>query len=144
MFAGVTRPSDPPPPAVDASRGLLARLGLRTREQRAWAMYDWANSAMVTIVVTAGFPIFFSAYAASGLPATAATFRFSVATTAGLLVIAVLAPLLGAIADHVPVKRRFLGTFMGLGAAAVAMMYFIGQGNWLLAAILFVLANIGE
>jgi UMF1 family MFS transporter len=106
-------------------------------------MYDWANSAMVTIVVTAVFPIFFSAYAASGLAATAATFRFSVATTAGLLVIAVLAPILGAIADHVPVKRRFLGTFMGLGAAAVAMMYFIGQGNWLLAAILFVLANIG-
>jgi UMF1 family MFS transporter len=106
-------------------------------------MYDWANSAMVTIVVTAVFPIFFSAYAAHGLPAQTATFRFSVATTIGLTVIAVLAPFFGAIADHAPVKRRFLGTFLGIGVAAVAMMYFIRQGDWLLAAVLFVLANIG-
>lgn len=106
-------------------------------------MYDWANSAMVTIVVTAVFPIFFSGYAAAGLPAAAATFRFSVATTAGLIVIAVLAPILGAVADHAPLKRRFLGTFMGLGVAAVAMMYFIQQGHWLFAALLFVVANIG-
>lgn len=38
---------------------LLTRIGLRTREQRAWAMYDWANSAMVTVIVAAIFPIFF-------------------------------------------------------------------------------------
>ena len=47
-----------------SSRGSMARLGLRTKEQRAWAMYDWANSAMITVIVTAVYPIFFSAYAA--------------------------------------------------------------------------------
>ena len=123
--------------------GLLARLGLRTREQRAWAMYDWANSAMVTIVVTAVYPIFFSSYAASGLPGEAATFRHGVATTIGLAIIAVLAPLLGAMADHTPMKKRMLGTFMGVGVTAVVLMFFIGQGNWLFAAVLFVLANVG-
>ncbi len=85
---------------------LLSRLGLRTREQRAWAMYDWANSAMITIVVTAVFPIFFSSYAAAGLPAETATFRFSVATTIGLVLIAVLAPILGAIADTRATKKE--------------------------------------
>ncbi len=38
---------------------MLAKLGLRTKAQRAWAMYDWANSAMITIVVTAVYPLFF-------------------------------------------------------------------------------------
>jgi UMF1 family MFS transporter len=122
---------------------LLSRLGLRTREQRAWAMYDWANSAMITIVVTAVFPIFFSSYAAAGLPADTATFRFSIATTIGLTIIAVLAPILGVIADTRATKKRFLGMFLGLGAAAVASMFFIQQGQWVLAAVLFVLANIG-
>ena len=122
---------------------LLGRLGLRTREQRAWAMYDWANSAMITIIVTAVFPIFFSSYAAAGLPAATATFRFSVATTIGLTIIAVLAPILGVVADNRAAKKRFLGVFLGLGVAAVASMFFIQQGHWLLAAVLFVLANIG-
>ena len=106
-------------------------------------MYDWANSAMITIVVTAVFPIFFATYASAGLPAGTATFRFSLATTVGLVFIAVLAPILGAIADSRAAKKRFLGVFLGLGVAAVASMFFIGQGQWLLAAVLFVVANIG-
>ena len=123
--------------------GVLAKLGLRSKAQRAWAMYDWANSAMVTIVVTAVYPLFFSSYAAHGISGEAATFRHGVATTIGLAIIAVLAPILGAMADHTAIKKRMLGTFMGIGVAAVVMMFFIGQGNWLFAAILFVLANIG-
>jgi len=122
---------------------LLSRIGLRTPEQRAWGLYDWANSAMITIIVTAVFPIFFASYAADGLPPATATFRFSVATTLGLIFIAILAPILGAIADNKASKKRFLGAFLGLGVAAVASMYFIQQGAWLFAAILFVLANMG-
>ncbi len=122
---------------------LLARLGMRTREQRAWALYDWANSAMVTVVVTAVFPIFFSSYAAAGLSPGTATFRHSVATSIGLTVIALLAPLLGAMSDRSANKKGMLGIFMGIGATAVALMFFIGRGEWMFAAVLFVLANIG-
>ena len=79
---------------------LLSRLGLDRPELRAWAMYDWANSAMLVVVVTAVFPIFFSAVAADGLPRTTATARFSIATTIGLAIIALSAPVLGALADY--------------------------------------------
>jgi len=106
-------------------------------------MYDWANSAMIVIVVTAIYPMFFSSYAASGLPREVATARHGAATTVALAFIAVLSPLLGAIADHAAIKKRLLGTFLGLGVTATALMYFIGQGSWLFAAVLFVLANIG-
>ncbi len=57
-------------------------------------MYDWANSAMVVIVVTAVYPIFFSSYAAAGLSREVATFRHGIATTIGLAIILVLEPLL--------------------------------------------------
>ncbi len=106
-------------------------------------MYDWANSAMIVVVITAVFPIFFASYAASGLPAQVATFRFSVATTIGLAIIAIAAPVLGAIADHSPIKLKLLRSFLGVGVVAIAMMFFIRQGQWFVAAVLFVIANIG-
>ena len=124
-------------------RGPLARLGLDRPELRAWAMYDWANSAMVTIIVTSVFPIYFSSVAGAGLRPEVATFRFGAATTVGMLIIALLSPLLGAVADLAAVKKRMLGGFLVVGVLAVAAMWFIQRGDWLLAALLFVIANIG-
>jgi UMF1 family MFS transporter len=121
---------------------LLDTLGLHRKELRAWAMYDWANSAMVTTIVTAIFPIYFSSVAAAELSKADATYRYAMATTLALAIIAVLAPILGAIADHAGVKKRLLGVFMGIGVAAVGAMFFIERGDWLLAAVLFVIANI--
>ncbi len=106
-------------------------------------MYDWANSAFVTVIMTAVFPIYFASVAGAGLPEGVATLRYGVATTAGLLFIALLAPILGAMADFAPIKKRMLASFMGIGVVAVGLMFFIHQGDWLLAAILFVVANIG-
>jgi UMF1 family MFS transporter len=121
---------------------LLDSLGLHRKELRAWAMYDWANSAMVTVIVTAVFPIYFSSVAAADLPKSEATYRYALATTLALAVIAVLAPILGAIADHAGIKKRLLAGFLVIGAAAVAAMFFIERGDWLFAAVLFVIANI--
>ena len=106
-------------------------------------MYDWANSAFMVVIITAIFPIYFSSVAAANLPPAVATFRFTVATTIGLAIIAVLAPLLGTIADYAGAKKKLLAGFMFLGVAAVGMMFFIQRGDWLLAAVLFILANIG-
>jgi MFS transporter, UMF1 family len=133
-----------PPQAPDAPRrGLLNALGLHRRELRAWAMYDWANSGMVTVITTAVFPIYFVQVAAAGLPEAEASARYGWATTAGLAVIAVLAPILGTMADYVAIKKRLLATFMGIGVTAVALMWLIQRGDLLLASILFILANIG-
>jgi MFS transporter, UMF1 family len=122
---------------------LAARLYLDRPAIRAWMLYDWANSAMYVVIVTAIFPTYFSSVAAAGLPPVEATYRYSLATTLGLTIIALLSPLLGAIADHSAAKKRLLGAFLMLGAAAVAAMYFIEQGQWVFAAGLFIVANIG-
>jgi len=123
--------------------GWLARLGLGSREARAWAMYDWANSAMVTLIVTAVFPIFYKSVAASGVPDAEATYRFGMATTIALAVSAVLSPLLGTVADFTAGKKRYLGWFLALGVLATSLMFFLREGMWAWALVLFMLANIG-
>ena len=64
----------------------MARVGLVTPEQRAWAWYDWANSVYFTTVITAVFPGFFATYAAAGLEPAQATARFGLITTASVAV----------------------------------------------------------
>jgi UMF1 family MFS transporter len=106
-------------------------------------MYDWANSAFMTTVVAAVFPIYFASVAAADLEPAAASFRFAATTFIALLLVAVLSPVLGAIADYAGVKKRMLGVFLALGAVATMCMFFVQRGDWLLAAILFAVANIG-
>ncbi len=122
---------------------LLERLGLHRPELRAWAMYDWANSAFVCVVVTAVFPIYFSRVASQGLEPAVATARFGLATTLGLVLVALASPLLGALADAGAMKKRLLAAGVALGAGATAGLFLVGPGDWRLGAALFVLANVG-
>lgn len=132
-------------PAPDRPRAgppLAARLGLDRPELRAWVLYDWANSAFV-LTMTAIFPIFFFSFSGSGLPPGQATQRFAWTSSLALLAVAFMAPVLGALADYAGIKKRLLGIFLALGAAATAAMFLLRQGDWLTAAMLFGLANIG-
>ena len=122
---------------------LLDRLGLGRRELFAWAMYDWANSAFWTTIVAAIFPIYFQKVAAAGLSPPDATSRFAWATTLSILIVAIVAPLLGSLADRAPLKKPLLGVFLGIGAAATAAMFFISRGEWLFALTVFVIGNVG-
>jgi UMF1 family MFS transporter len=122
---------------------LLARLGLRTPEQRAWGWYDWANSTYFTTVITAVFPAFFSTYAAVGLEPAQATARFAAITTLSIAIVAIVSPLLGALADYSGIRKRLLAMFMVPGILACLAMVFIQRGDWQLASILFVIGNVG-
>lgn len=141
MTGGLTEESTPVGPGT--SSGWLDALGLSRPELRAWAMYDWANSAMITTIITAVFPIYFADVAAKGLKPGVGAQYFAATSTVSMAVVALLAPVLGTLADERPIKKRLLGMFMTLGVAAVGAMFFIHQGDWRLAALLFALANIG-
>jgi UMF1 family MFS transporter len=107
-------------------------------------MYDWANSAMVTTIITAVFPIYYARVACAGvMDRVQATWWFAVFTTIGMVAIAVMSPLLGTIADVNGQKKRMLAGFLALGLASVAAMFLIYRGHWILASVLFILANIG-
>ena len=121
----------------------LQRLGLHRPELRAWALYDLANSAFATTVVSAVFPIYFSSVAAAGLPGSVATARFATATAVALGLVALIAPFLGPLADIAAMKKKLLAAFLALGVAATGGMFFIYRGDWLLGAGLFIVANVG-
>jgi UMF1 family MFS transporter len=126
----------------DVLNSLLARLGLDRRELRAWAMYDWANSAYQTTVITAVFPRFFSDYAAAGLSPVAATTRFAWTSTLAAVIVALMGPVLGAIADARAAKKRMLAVSMFIGVVATLLTVWIGRGDWLYAAVVFLVGNV--
>jgi UMF1 family MFS transporter len=123
--------------------GFLERVGLGRRELRAWAMYDWANSAVQTTIIAAIFPIYFQKVSAAGLPGPEATSRFAWAATISIVIVAVIAPVLGALADRTPIKKWLLAMFVAIGAAACAWMFFLTRGDWVTALTLYIIANVG-
>lgn len=131
------------PTAATRPKGFLNALGLHRPELRAWAMYDWAVSAMQTVITTAVFPIYFISVAGAEMTKPEATAWYSWANTAGALLIAVISPILGAVADYRSAKKRFLSVFMLLGVFSTMGMYFIMQGDLFLACTLFVLSLAG-
>ncbi len=122
---------------------VLNRLGLDRPELRAWALYDWANSAFFTTVVTAVFPDFYSTVAAAELPRATATTRFATATAIAVLIVAVMAPPLGALADRVRAKKRLLAAFAAIGIVATGAMALLERGDWVMASALFIAGNVG-
>jgi UMF1 family MFS transporter len=116
---------------------------LRRRPVVAWAFYDWANSAFACTVMAGFFPVFFKQYWNAGVPATESTFRLGLTSGLASLLIAVLAPVLGAIADRSSSRLRQLFTFTLLGSAATIGLALVPQGEWVLAAVLFLTASLG-
>jgi len=133
----------PGPPAAGRKPGVLFHLGLHRPELRAWAMYDWANSAFVTTVMAAVFPAFFVAVPAGQLDNQTAMGYYGTATTLSIIAAAIVSPILGALADYRAIKKPLLGTFMGIGATACILMFLIHHGDLYLAMALFAVANFG-
>jgi UMF1 family MFS transporter len=109
----------------------------------AWCMYDWANSAFATIVMAAFFPVFLSDYWNNRTASFDSTTLLGPANALGSILVAAAAPLLGAIADRGGAKKRFLMIFTALGVVMTGSLYFVGQGNWMAALLLYVLAIVG-
>jgi len=109
----------------------------------AWAMYDWANSAFATVILAAVLPIFYKDVAGINLPGNLATSYWGYTQTIAMIIIAFIAPILGAAADYSDSKKTFLKFFVFLGVTGTALLFFVNQGDYLLASLFFVIANIG-
>jgi UMF1 family MFS transporter len=106
-------------------------------------MYDWANSSFATTVLAAFFPVFFKTFWNHGVEPTVSTARLGLATGIGGLAVALLSPILGAMADAGRAKKKFLAVFMMLGVLSTASFYLVPMGAWQWAFALIVLAELG-
>lgn len=112
------------------------------KEIVSWALYDWANSAFATTVMAAFFPIFFSQYWSAG-SSTESTFFLGLGNSIESLLVAVISPILGAIADRGSYRKKLLIFFAFMGAVMTCCLSFIGMGKWPYAMLLYIIANIG-
>ena len=108
-----------------------------------WALYDWANSAFATTVMAGFFPIFFSQYWSDPSNLSISTFYLGLGNSLASIVVALLAPFLGAIADRGSYKKRFLIFFAFLGIVMTVGLGFVAQGMWPIALLLYIFATIG-
>ena len=115
----------------------------RRRAQWSWAFYDWANSAFATTVMAGFFPVFFKSYWAAGMSATESTARLGTANALASLLVVLLAPMLGVIADRSGHKKRLLLLLATLGILMTAGLFLVAEGYWLVAMGLYVFGIIG-
>jgi MFS transporter, UMF1 family len=108
-----------------------------------WAFYDWANSAFATTVMAGFFPIFFKAYWANPDAPGESTFYLGLANSLASIIVAALAPFLGAVADRATAKKKFLMLFAFLGVIMSGSLWMVAQGHWQMAAAFYVLATVG-
>ena len=114
-----------------------------SRQVVAWALYDWGNSAFALSVLAVLFPGFLFDYWSAGDEGSTVTVRLALVTSCAGIVVSLLAPVLGAIADSGGFRKRFLFFLAVLGAVTTAGLSLIGEGGWPWALALFMLASIG-
>jgi MFS transporter, UMF1 family len=114
-----------------------------SRSALAWALYDSANSAFSVTIATTFFPIFFKEYWSTTNDSAQSTLWLGITISVASLIVACSAPLLGIIADQRGRRKHFLMWFMLLGASATAALFFVQQGQWVLAALCYAVGQIG-
>ena len=108
-----------------------------------WVMYDWANSAFATTVMAGFFPIFFKQYWSYGVDVNMSTAQLGFGNSLASLFVALMAPILGAIADKGSAKKKFLLFFAYLGILMTAGLFLVHKGQWAMAIFVYVMGIIG-
>ena len=108
-----------------------------------WAMYDWANSAFATSVMAGFFPIFFKQYWSYGADVNMSTAQLGLGNSIASLVVALMAPILGAIADKGSAKKKFMIFFAYLGVLMTAGLFLVQKGEWVWAIFIYAMGIIG-
>jgi UMF1 family MFS transporter len=108
-----------------------------------WALYDWANSAFATTVMAGFFPLFFKQFWSSGADVNVSTAQLGFGNSIASLMVALMAPILGAMADKGSVKKKFLVFFAYLGVLMTAALFLVQEGQWVWAIFVYAMGIIG-
>jgi UMF1 family MFS transporter len=111
-----------------------------SRRRWLWYLYDVGNSSYAAVVILAIYAAYFKGHVVGGAEGSR---LWGISVGIAMLVVAVISPVLGVIADHTGNKKRFLSYFTALSVTCTALLYFVQKGDILLGMILFILAEIG-
>jgi len=111
-----------------------------TRRRWMWYLYDVGNSAYAAVVILAIYATYFKGHVVGGAEGSR---LWGISVGIAMLVVAVISPVLGVIADHTGNKKRLLMYFTALSVTATGLLFFVQKGDVRLGMILFILAEIG-
>jgi UMF1 family MFS transporter len=110
------------------------------REQWAWYLYDFGNSAYAAVVLLAIYAAYYKGAVVGGAEGSR---LWGLAVGIAMLVVAIVSPILGTIADFTGSKKRLLFFFTALCVVFCATLFFIQKGDWFIGMLFFILAEIG-
>ncbi|APX72325.1 MFS transporter [Companilactobacillus allii] len=114
------------------------------KQQWSWIFYDWANSGYGIIVTTAVLPVYFKAVAqGNGVSAANSTAYWGYANSFGTLLVSILAPVLGALADYPGYKKRMLNIFALVGVVMTLLLSVVPTSQWSWLLVVYILSIIG-
>jgi MFS transporter, UMF1 family len=113
------------------------------RQVFGWCMYDWANSTFATTVMAGFFPVLFKQFWSIGVDVNFSTFILGLTNSLTGLIVAISAPILGAIADRGSSKKRFLIFFAYLGVLMTSLLMLLEKGQWVAASVFYGIGVIG-
>ncbi len=105
-----------------------------------WYLFDVGNSSYAAVVILAIYAAYFKGHVVGGAEGSR---LWGISVGIAMLVVAVISPVLGVIADHTGQKKRFLTYFTALSVICTGLLYFVQKGDIALGMILFILAEIG-
>jgi len=126
---------------VMAETATLKRV-LKRKPVLGWAFYDWANSAFATTVMAGFFPVYYSAITQE-ISAEDSQFYFNLTLAAASILIAISAPILGAVSDRGGSRKKFLVFFASLGILMSAGLAWVHAGHWWMGLALYGFGTVG-
>lgn len=110
------------------------------KERIAWYLYDFGNSAYASVVLLAVYSAYFQKQVVGGAEGSR---LWGLTISVAMIIVAIAAPIMGAIADYSGAKKRFLFFFTALSVIFTALLFFTQKGTVALAILFFLLAEIG-
>ena len=105
-----------------------------------WTLFDFANTAFYVLILTVGYPLYFKKIVVGSEHGDA---LWGLSFSASMLVVALLSPVLGAVADYGAGKKRFLALLTALCILATACLFFVEESMVFSGMLFLILANIG-
>ena len=116
---------------------------MNNKKYYSWILYDWANSAYATIVLAGFYPIIFSEYFASLLNDAERTFYLGLSNSMASLILIILAPLLGLLADKNNSRKKLLIITAFLGIFSTLFLALVAEDRWVISSLLFSISMLG-
>lgn len=116
---------------------------MRKKTVFSWMLYDFGNSAFATTIMAAVLPVFYYDVAAVGVDQSLADSYWGYSQSIAALLVAVMAPFLGAISDFSAAKKKFLRFFAFMGIIASVLLAFVGEGDYIFASLLLIIGTVG-